>query len=130
MAEKGGSVQPYPISRQGLAAIKGYLEQERGQDQEKWQSHALFLSPISNPHGDGRLTPKVINTIWNQVRDFAGVDTNKTPYSARHGMGVFIMEKTGNVAAVQRQLGHKNASFSLQYSRITNDELKRILDER
>ena len=45
-------------------------------------------------------------------------------------MGVFIMEKTGNVAAVQRQLGHKNASFSLQYFRITNDELKRILDER
>jgi len=130
VVEKGGSVQPYPISKQGLAAINDYLEQERGQDQEKWQSHALFLSPISNPHGDGRLTPKVINTIWNQVRDFAGVDKDKTPHSARHGMGVFIMEKTGNVAAVQRQLGHKNASFSLQYSRITNDELKKILDER
>jgi integrase len=72
----------------------------------------------------------VINTVWNQVRDFAGVDKDKTPHSARHGMGGFIMEKTGNVAAVQRQLGHKNASFSLQYSRITNDELKRILDER
>jgi site-specific recombinase XerD len=130
VVEKGGSVQPYPISRQGLAAITDYLKEERGQDQEKWQGHALFLSPASNPHGDGRLTPKVINTVWNQVRDFAGVDKDKTPHSARHGMGVFIMEKTGNVAAVQRQLGHKNASFSLQYSRITNDELKRILDER
>ena len=130
VVEKGGSVQPYPISRQGLAAITDYLKEEREQDQEKWQGHALFLSPASNPHGDGRLTPKVINTVWNQVRDFAGVDKDKTPHSARHGMGVFIMEKTGNVAAVQRQLGHKNASFSLQYSRITNDELKRILDER
>ena len=128
--EKGGSVQPYPISKQGLTAISDYLEQERAGDQEKWQSHALFLSPATNPHGDGRLTPKVINTVWNQVRDFAGVDKDKTPHSARHGMGVFIMEKTGNVAAVQRQLGHKNASFSLQYSRITNDELKHILDER
>ncbi len=130
MVEKGGSVQPYLISKQGLAAINDYLEQERADDQEKWQSHALFLSTFSNPHGDGRLTPKVINTVWNQVRDFAGVDKDKTPHSARHGMGVFIMEKTGNVAAVKRQLGHKNASFSLQYSRITNDELKRILDER
>ena len=130
VAEKGGSIQPYPISRQGIAAITDYLEQERAQDYVKWQSHALFLSPSSNPHGDGRLTPSVINTVWNQVRDFAGVDKDKTPHSARHGMGVFIMEKTGNVAAVQRQLGHKNASFSLQYSRITNDELKRILDER
>ena len=130
VAEKGGSIQPYPISRQGLAAITDYLKEERSQDQDKWQSHALFLSPAANPHGDGRLSPKVINTVWNQVRDFAGVDQDKTPHSARHGMGVFIMEKTGNVAAVQRQLGHKNASFSLQYSRITNDELKRILDER
>ncbi|NTW87664.1 MAG: tyrosine-type recombinase/integrase [Desulfobulbaceae bacterium] len=130
VVEKGGSVQPYPISRQGLAAISDYLEQERAGDQEKWQAHALFLSALCNPHGDGRLTPRVINTVWNQVRDFAGVDKDKTPHSARHGMGVFIMEKTGNVAAVQRQLGHKNASFSLQYSRITNDELKRILDER
>jgi integrase len=128
--EKGGSVQPYPISKQGMAAISDYLEQERAGDQEKWQSHGLFLSPAANPHGDGRLTPRVINTVWNQVRDFAGVDKDKTPHSARHGMGVFIMEKTGNVAAVQRQLGHKNASFSLQYSRITNDELKQILDER
>ena len=130
VVEKGGSVQPYPVSRQGIAAITDYLEQERGEDQQKRHSPALFLASSSNPHGDGRLNPKVINTVWNQVRDFAGVDTDKTPHSARHGMGVFIMEKTGNVAAVQRQLGHKNASFSLQYSRITNDELKRILDER
>jgi site-specific recombinase XerD len=130
VVEKGGSVQPYPISKQGLAAINDYLEQERAGDQQKWQGHALFLSPLGNPHGDGRLTPRVINTVWNQVRAFAGVDKDKTLHSARHGMGVFIMEKTGNVAAVQRQLGHKNASFSLQYSRITNDELKRILDER
>lgn len=57
-----------------------------------------------DPHGDGRLTPRVINTVWNQARDFAGVDKDKTPNSVRHGMGVFIMEKTGNVAAVQRQL--------------------------
>ncbi|KJS02686.1 MAG: hypothetical protein VR65_04415 [Desulfobulbaceae bacterium BRH_c16a] len=130
VVEKGGSVQPYPISRQGLAAIRDYLDHERKEDQEKWQSHALFLAASASPHGDGRLNPKGINTVWNQVRDFAGVDKDKTPHSARHGMGVFIMEKTGNVAAVQRQLGHKNASFSLQYSRITNDELKRILDER
>jgi site-specific recombinase XerD len=130
VVEKGGSVQPYPISRQGIAAISDYLEQERRVDQAKWKAHALFLASSSSPHGDGRLNPKGINTVWNQVRDFAGVDKDKTPHSARHGMGVFIMEKTGNVAAVQRQLGHKNASFSLQYSRITNDELKRILDER
>lgn len=34
-----------------------------------------------------------------------------------------IIEKTENLAAVKRQLGHKNASYSMPYSRITDDEL-------
>ena len=38
-----------------------------------------------------------------------------------------IIEKTGNVAAVQRQLGHKNAAYSLQYARITDEELNVVL---
>ena len=59
----------------------------------------------------------------------AGV-TDKTPHSARHAMGRHIIEKTGNVAAVQRQLGHKNAAYSLQYARITDEELNAVLDER
>ena len=38
-------------------------------------------------------------------------------------MGKHIIEKTGNIAAVQRQLGHKNVAYSMQYSRITAEEL-------
>jgi len=45
-------------------------------------------------------------------------------------MGKHIMEKTGNVAAMQRQLGHKNPAYSMQYARITSDELKCVLDDR
>jgi hypothetical protein len=44
-------------------------------------------------------------------------------------MSYLLLEVT-NVAAVQRQLGHKNASYSLQYSRITDDELNEVLDRR
>jgi site-specific recombinase XerD len=70
-----------------------------------------------------------INAIWNDVCQLAHVK-GKTPHSARHAMGRHIMEKTGNVAAVQRQLGHKNAAYSLQYSRITEDELNDVVDDR
>jgi integrase len=41
-------------------------------------------------------------------------------------MGRHIIEKTGNIAAVQRQLGHKNAVYSMQYARITDEELNRV----
>jgi site-specific recombinase XerD len=60
--EKGGHTHNYKISREGLAAIKNYIEKERGQDHKRWRSTALFLSSATTPHGNGRLNPKVINT--------------------------------------------------------------------
>ena len=127
--EKGGMRHAYQISREGVAAILDYIQKERGVDDEKWNSPAVFLSPCTNPHGNGRLTVKVINQIWDDVCKVADVK-GKTPHSARHAMGRYIIEKTGNVAAVQRQLGHKNAAYSLQYARITDEELNVVLDGR
>jgi integrase len=127
--EKGGMRHAYQISREGGAAIRDYIQKERSIDDEKWNSPAVFLSPCTNPHGNGRLTVKVINQIWDDVCKVADVK-GKTPHSARHAMGRYIMEKTGNVAAVQRQLGHKNAAYSLQYARITDEELNVVLDGR
>jgi site-specific recombinase XerD len=127
--EKGGVCHSYQISNEGLQAIRDYVEKERPVDAEKWRQTAMFLSPASNPNGNGRLTVKVINDVWNEVSEIAGVD-GKTPHSARHAMGKHIMEKTGNVAAVQRQLGHKNAVYSMQYSRITAEELREVINDR
>ncbi|KPA11155.1 tyrosine recombinase XerD [Candidatus Magnetomorum sp. HK-1] len=89
----------------------------------------MDLGSTLNKKGDGRLTPQVINLIWKDVCQKAGVN-GKTPHSARHAMGKHIIEKTGNIAAVQRQLGHKNVAYSVAYSRITDDELQKVLDDR
>ncbi len=128
--EKGGNQHRYSISREGLKAVQDYLLRERPDDQEYWAtSSALFLPAENKPQSLGRLSPMVINTIWNEVCNLAGVQ-GKTPHSARHAMGRHVMEKTGNVAAVQRQLGHKNAAYSLQYARITDEELLAVMDDR
>ena len=65
---------------------------------------ALFLSPAINAHGDGRLNPRVINTVFNEVCSLAGVEGH-TPHDARHDMGRHLIEKNGNIATVQRQRG-------------------------
>jgi integrase len=128
--EKGGLIHRYQISREGLKAIGDYLEKERLTDADFWtESPALFLPADCKPQSLGRLAPKAVNAIWNEVCRFAQV-RNRTPHSARHAVGRHIMEKTGNVAAVQRQLGHKNAAYSLQYARITEEELNQVMDER
>lgn len=93
------------------------------------QSSALFLADATNAKAKERLHPKTINTVWDEVCKIASVE-GKTPHSARHAMGKHVMEKTGNVSAVQRQLGHKNAAYSMQYARITAEELSNVLNER
>ncbi|MFZ0256031.1 MAG: site-specific integrase [Gammaproteobacteria bacterium] len=128
--EKGGLTHRYQISRQGLKAIADYLEHERTPDADYWDaSDALFLPASCKPQSLGRLNPVNINAIWNETCALARVK-GRTPHSARHAMGRHIMEKTGNVAAVQRQLGHKNAAYALQYARITEKELNATLDDR
>jgi site-specific recombinase XerD len=128
--EKGGQSHRYKISKEGAKAIQDYLREERGGDAELFpRSPALFLPAETVVNSSGRLTPKVINTVWDEACRWANVK-GKTPHAARHAMGRHIMAKTGNVAAVQRQLGHKNAAYSLQYARITDAELQQVVDER
>jgi site-specific recombinase XerC len=45
-------------------------------------------------------------------------------------MGRHLIEKTGNIATVQRQLGHTNAAYSIQHARITDQEMAEVLDDR
>jgi hypothetical protein len=45
-------------------------------------------------------------------------------------MGKHIIAKTGNIAAVQQQLGHRQAAYAMQYARSTTTELTRVLDDR
>ena len=71
----------------------------------------------------------MINTVLNEVCNLTGVEGH-TPHDARHAMGRHLIEKTGNIAAVQRQLGHTNAAYSIQYARITDKELANALDDR
>jgi site-specific recombinase XerD len=70
-----------------MNAVRDYLDQERAQDTERWDSSALFLPAASVAQSDGRLTPTTINLVWNEVCQLAGI-TGKTPHSARHAMGV------------------------------------------
>ena len=129
VVEKGGATHTYQISREGAQAIQAYLAHERMQDAVRWPSPALFLAAATVSQGTGRLTVRVINTVWNAVCRVAQVQ-GRTPHSARHAMGKHIMAKTGNIAAVQQQLGHRQAAYAMQYARSTTAELGQVLDDR
>ncbi|HEY5868265.1 MAG TPA: site-specific integrase [Candidatus Tectomicrobia bacterium] len=127
--EKGGYSHTYAISREGWQAIQDYLEHERDKDVTRGPSLVLFLPASTVAHSTGRLAVLTINDIWKAVCVSAHVE-GKTPHSARHAMGQHIMAKTGNIAAVQRQLGHRHAAYSMQYARVSDQQLAKVLDDR
>ena len=129
VVEKGGATHAYQISREGAQAIADYLVHERALDAAQWPASALFLAAATVSQGTGRLTVRVINTVWNAVCHVAQVQ-GRTPHSAQHAMGKHIIAKTGNIAAVQQQLGHRQAAYAMQYARSTPAELGRVLDDR
>jgi site-specific recombinase XerD len=129
VVEKGGATHTYQISREGTHAIEDYLVHERAQDAGRWPSPALFLAAATVPRGTGRLTVRVINMVWNAVCGVAQVH-GRTPHSARHAIGKHIIAKTGNIAAVQKQLEHRQAAYAMQYARATTEELAQVLDNR
>ena len=127
--EKGGAEHSYAISRQGLAALADYAREERPADAAAFPAAASFFLPAaSRANSSGRLAAGQINLIWKEASQLAGV-AGKTPHSARHAMGRRLIARTGNIAAVQRQLGHRNAAYSVQYARITEAELHQALEE-
>jgi integrase len=129
VAEKGGYAHTYQISQEGPRAIQEYLAHERPHDAAHWPSSALFLAASTVPQSTGRLAAGAVNAIWNAVCQVAHVQ-GRTPQSARHSMRKHIIAKTGNIAAVQKQLGHRQPAYSMQYARITAEEFGKVLDER
>ena len=92
-------------------------------------SPALFLPAADNARSSRRLTPVAVNRAWNAVAAKADV-AGRSPNAARHAMGRHVVQKTGNVAAVQRQLGHRNATYAMQYMRLSEEELDDIMNDR
>ena len=83
------------------------------------------------------LSPTEMSAKRVSFRLIAPLDEKLTAYLAKkwtfatpRPMGKHIIAKTGNIAAVQQQLGHRQAAYAMQYARTTTEELERVLDDR
>ena len=62
------------------------------------------------------------------IKNYAG--QGHTPHDALNAIGRHLIEKTGDIAAVQRQLGYTNAVYYIKYVRVTDEELAEALDDQ
>lgn len=82
------------------------------------QNPPLFISQRGT-----RLTPRSIERFLVEAYKQAGI-SKIVPHSFRHGRCHVILDKTGDLAAAQRILGHKNISSTEWYTQFTDSELE------
>ncbi len=128
---KGGTSRTVFLGADGRIALADYFEHERPADISP-TSTALFLSAasIGSRHPDGRLSPRSINLICEQIgcwHDAEHADPARhisplRPHDLRHSFAFALAEATGSDAyELERRLGHQSQRYIHRYTNPPED---------
>ncbi|MCB1052506.1 MAG: tyrosine-type recombinase/integrase [Acidobacteria bacterium] len=127
VVEKGGVVRDVAMTSLAANAVKAYIDNEREPDAQIWASNALFLAPANRAKSvNGRLAYRSVHQMIQKLGVEAGVP-GLHPHWFRHQMAFELLER-GGLPAVAAQLGHLNPSSTFAYTRMTTDDLLKLLD--
>src|SRR5215469_5868333 len=71
----------------------------------------IFPSRRSGKH----ITGGLVNKQWVRARKKAGLPEDLVLYCARHDFGTYVLQKTGNLAAVMNSMGHSDVKTAMTY---------------
>jgi integrase/recombinase XerD len=116
---KGGKDRIVPIGAKACGFVREYLAQARLEwSKANPDERALWLSG-KRPHGP--LKPQMIEVMVKHCGRAAGVRV--TPHVWRHTCATHLVANGANLAAVQRQLGHKSLRTTQLYTRVAVPDL-------
>lgn len=128
---KGRTSRHVYLSADARAALADYLEHERPRDVGP-DATAIFLSAVSigSRRPDGRLSPRSINTICEQIGRWHDADhpdpdrhiSPLCPHDLRHSFAFALAAETGNDSyELQRRLGHASQRYIDRYTNPPED---------
>jgi site-specific recombinase XerD len=105
-----------------------FLKEHVRQRKEYNSTPALFVGRFLDGTPSKRITPRTIQRMIKDLANKAGISNKLTPHSFRHGKAHRILEMGGNVAHVQKLLGHsdRNPAASFTYLQMSDCEFERI----
>ena len=116
---KGGKDRIVPIGAKACGFVREYLADIRAEwSKENRDERALWLSS-KRPHGP--LKMQMIEVMVKHHGRAAGVRV--TPHVWRHTCATHLVANGANLAAVQRQLGHKSLRTTQLYTRVAVPDL-------
>lgn len=119
---KGAKERVVPMGAKACDYVREYLQKVRAQwSRQSRDERALWLSSFA-PH-----RPLKKQLIAVRVRDYgraAGLNKSASPHVWRHTCATHLVANGGNIAYVQRLLGHRSLNTTQIYTRTTLPEIK------
>jgi integrase/recombinase XerD len=119
---KGRKDRMVPVVGRAADALELYLNEARPDLVKDPQQPALFITTWGT-----RLNTKRIQDLVRMNAKAAGLDIRVTPHTLRHGCATHLLQGGANVREVQTLLGHASVQTTALYTKVTPDELARVM---
>ena len=117
VAGKGGKtrlVPMLPVIRQAVAAYRELCPYAPGP-----------AEPVFRGARGGPLSPRLIQQKLERLRGALGLPPSATPHALRHSFATHLLNRGGDLRAIQELLGHASLSTTQVYTRVDTDRLMR-----
>lgn len=111
-------------SLQHFLAVPGNSLFDERKTFEKWLSVRKVNNPedhIFNSRQSSKLSRVTVFNLFREICETAGIPKSKAhPHAAKHTLAQLLMDNGANAFTIQKALGHKSISSTLEYTKPSN----------
>lgn len=119
---KGGRSRSIPLNQPAREAIAGLFAFLRVRG-----FSTAPTAPLLVVRQHRRISIRLIQQIFQRLREKCNLDTPATPHSCRHFFATQLVERTQDVVSVSRLLGHSRVQTTMVYQHSSPDRLASVV---
>ena len=124
---KGGEIsRAVPVNSDGRRAISDLISWHRDQYGNTKDNRPLF--PSRNGQGEKRMSRRTAHDVLKKAFVAAGLNGHLATHSLRKSFAQRLYDRTGDIFAVQKMLGHKSVATTQKYLGVNYASVREALE--
>ncbi|MDO9563529.1 MAG: tyrosine-type recombinase/integrase, partial [Bradyrhizobium sp.] len=115
---KGNKTRMVPVLQNVLALVQAYVAMCPHQIRPE--------GPVFVGARGGPLSPRIIQLTMERLRGALGLPDSATPHALRHSFATHLLNRGGDLRAIQELLGHASLSTTQIYTGIDSERLLEV----